>query len=122
MIINERLIQSRKEKGLIQQDMATYLRIGRTTYVKYETGDIQPPVDMLNDIAKYLDVSIDYLLGNSDYPQNEKPLTRSEELTDKEEILIDAWRQASPEMRAALFAFAESVKNLDINRDMFSKG
>ena len=45
--------------------LATDLGLERTTYVKYENNGIQPPNDMVVKLAKYFDVTTDYLLGNS---------------------------------------------------------
>jgi len=79
MLNAQRLRNLRKEKGLKQLDIANILNIQRTTYVKYETSDIQPPNDILVKIAEIFDVSTDYLLGSSNHPfpankikQNEK--------------------------------------------------
>lgn len=57
------LKQLRQSKGVLQKDVASYLGVDRTTYVKYERGDSEPNHDMLSKLADYFDVSIDYLLG-----------------------------------------------------------
>ncbi len=62
----ERLKQLRQEKGLYQKDVAAYLGVDRTTYVKYETGVSEPTQETLKALADYFDVSIDYLLGRTD--------------------------------------------------------
>lgn len=62
MIMNI-LKQLRQSKGVLQKDVASYLGVDRTTYVKYERGDSEPNHDMLSKLADYFDVSIDYLLG-----------------------------------------------------------
>lgn len=69
MFNNERLRQLRKEAGLIQADMAAKLNIKRETYVRYETGTIMPPADMITYIAEFLQTTSDYLLGLSDDPR-----------------------------------------------------
>ena len=61
----ERLKMLRTQSKKTQQEVATALGVNRTTYTKYETGDIAPPRDMLLAIAKYFDVSVDYLLGTT---------------------------------------------------------
>lgn len=53
----------REKKGVYQKDVAAYLGVERTTYVKYENGDSEPSFEMLGKLADYFDVSIDYLLG-----------------------------------------------------------
>ena len=61
MNIAERLKRLREQSGMSQQQVANRLGIGRTTYVKYETGDSKP-TRKLNELAKLFNVSVDYLL------------------------------------------------------------
>lgn len=60
------LKELRTKKGVYQKDVASFLQIDRTTYVKYENGDSEPNLAMLNKIADFFDVSIDYLLGRKE--------------------------------------------------------
>ena len=66
----QRLKELRKSKKLLQRDMAAKLGIERTTYVRYETGDTNPPLETLSAIADIFGVSVDYLLGRDE--QTEK--------------------------------------------------
>ncbi|MGN1410247.1 MAG: LexA family protein [Eubacteriales bacterium] len=63
----ERLKELRVEKKLLQKDVANYLGVNRTTYVKYETGASQPDNDTLKRLADLFGVSLDYLLGRDSY-------------------------------------------------------
>jgi transcriptional regulator with XRE-family HTH domain len=65
-MLKERLKELRKEKGVIQSDVAESLGVDRSTYGKYETGDSIPDIDKLMWLAVYFGVSVDYLLGRSD--------------------------------------------------------
>ena len=47
-----------------QAEMAELLGVGRTTYTKYERGDIRLSADMLSRLAKIFDVSIDYIVND----------------------------------------------------------
>ncbi len=62
----EQLKILRKAKGVLQKDVAAYLGINRTTYVKYETGVSEPDNETLKKLADYYSVSLDYLLGRSE--------------------------------------------------------
>lgn len=53
----------REEKGLTQQKVANFLKIDRSNYSKYERGKLEPNVEMIVSLAKFYDVSADYLLG-----------------------------------------------------------
>jgi len=74
MINTQKLKKLRKEKKLTQAKMAHNLNIERTTYVRYENGEINPPTDMINKIAKFHNITIDYLFDNTDNPT---PLNQS---------------------------------------------
>ena len=63
-LFNERLKELREEKCLYQADLAKILNVSKSTISGWEIGRNQPSYDMLIDIARYFDVSIDYLLGN----------------------------------------------------------
>lgn len=66
MKIKERMKELRKERNLRQEDIATELGIGITTYCRYELGMREPTVAILVRMADYYDVTTDYLLGRSD--------------------------------------------------------
>ena len=63
------LRQLREAKGLLQKDIASYLGVDRTTYVKYERGDSEPSFQTLTKLADFFGVSVDYILNrNSTMP------------------------------------------------------
>ena len=47
-----------------QAEMAKLLGVGRSTYTKYENGDIRLSVALLNKLSKLFDVSIDYIVND----------------------------------------------------------
>ena len=57
----------RIDNDLKQSDLASYLSIDQTTYSKYELGRLSIPVDVLIKLADYYGVSVDYLLGRTNY-------------------------------------------------------
>ena len=65
-----RLKELRKEKSLYQKDVAAHLGIDRTTYVKYENGSSEPPIEALLELCRFYSVSMDYLLGLTDERSN----------------------------------------------------
>lgn len=63
----ERVLNARKDKGMSQQELAKQAKVHFTNIGKYEREEAIPSADVLNRIAKALEVSTDFLLnGNID--------------------------------------------------------
>lgn len=62
----DRLRQLRKEKGITQEKLAERFFITKSAVSKYETGVNTPENKLLQDMADFFEVSVDYLLGRSD--------------------------------------------------------
>ena len=62
-MFDDRLKKLRELKGYSMRQMAEALGMRYTTYVNYEKNEREPNSESLILIAKYFDVSIDYLLG-----------------------------------------------------------
>ena len=60
-----RLKELREDNDLKQKELAEYLHIKQNTYSQYENGQRQLPIDILIKLAKYYNVSTDYILGLS---------------------------------------------------------
>lgn len=73
MKYNERIREIREDNSLTQQEIADLLHIGQRTYADYESGKTRIPVDNLLILAKFYDVSLDYITGASniktEYPK-----------------------------------------------------
>lgn len=67
----KRLRELRESLGRAQKQIAEYLGIDRTTYVKYETGGSEPNTVMLIKLAEYFKCTVDYIIGRTDDPQYE---------------------------------------------------
>ena len=67
MNFSQRLNHARKSKGITAQAMADTLQIGLRSYRNYESGDREPSLGMLVQIADSLDVSIDWLMGRDEW-------------------------------------------------------
>ncbi len=69
-----RLRNLREDKDLLQQDLAKFLNCSQVCYSYYEIGKRDIPTDVLIKLAKFYNVSVDYLLGITDtkkvYPRN----------------------------------------------------
>ncbi|MBD9074871.1 XRE family transcriptional regulator [bacterium] len=70
----DRLKEIRQDRDLQQIDIAKVLKTSQVQYSRYERGIRVMPVDKIAKLAKFYDVSIDYLLGLTDirkpYPKS----------------------------------------------------
>ena len=66
---SERLKLLREENRYKQRELAEIFGLKLRGYQSYEYGDAYPTVPGLIQIAKFFDVSIDYLLGLTDDPR-----------------------------------------------------
>lgn len=67
----ERLRALRKEKGMLQQDLAAKIGITPAMIGLYEKGRSRPSYIVLNSLCDFFHVSADYLLGRVD-DENQK--------------------------------------------------
>lgn len=108
MEFSERLKELRKQAHLTQVELANKLGIVQSSYADWERGKKKPTQDNLVKIAQVLNVSVDYLVGNSEEKADEldniELLFRmnSKGLTDEEKSLF----------RQELIAFMEERKKL----------
>lgn len=63
----ERLKALRLEKGLKQSELAQELKVTQRKISYWEIGQLEPDLLTLWKISDYFQVSIDYLIGKSDY-------------------------------------------------------
>ena len=61
--INEQIAFLRKQKGLTQEDLANALGVTNQAVSKWESAQCCPDIQLLPDLAKLFDVSVDELLG-----------------------------------------------------------
>lgn len=73
MKYNERIRELREDNFLTQQKIADLLHIGQRTYADYESGKTRIPIDSLIILARFYNVSMDYISAisniKSEYPK-----------------------------------------------------
>ena len=99
MEFSERLKKLRKDTGLTQVDVANKLGISQPAYASWERGIKKPTQDNLVKIAQILNVSVDFLVGNSQetsdelnniellFRMNSKGLSDEEKAVFKKELI-----------------------------------
>lgn len=99
MEFSERLKDLRRQAGLTQVEVAEKLGISQQAYASWERGIKRPTQENLVKIAQILNVSVDYLVGNSEekldeldniellFRMNSKGLTEEEKVIFKKELI-----------------------------------
>lgn len=62
-----RIKELRNERGLSLRELSEQISISYSSLGKYERGEQQPSIDTIVILANFFHVSIDYLIGNSNY-------------------------------------------------------
>jgi len=68
---SEKLRNLREHQELSQKEICNRLGLPSSTYSRYECGDTQPNLTSLKLLANFFDVSVDYLLDNQVFSENE---------------------------------------------------
>jgi transcriptional regulator with XRE-family HTH domain len=89
-MLGVRLKYLRKSDNKTQQDIADILGITRPAYTAYEQGKRNPDYEILEKIADYYNVSIDYLLGRTD---NKGALHTQAGISDNEYNNLSAYQK-----------------------------
>lgn len=66
MLYTDRIRALREDNDLNQTRIAQLLNVGQKTYSDYELGKIRIPIDSMLVLAKFYDVSMDYICGVTD--------------------------------------------------------
>lgn len=81
-----RLKALRKERRLTLDDISGALGFTRSTYAGYEQEYRKPPLDSLEVLANYHNVSVDYILGLTNDRDPKKVETNMEEYLKKGDL------------------------------------
>jgi transcriptional regulator with XRE-family HTH domain len=65
----QRLKDVREDKDLKQGDVAEILKTTQQQYSRWESGAFQMPMENYKILARYYNVSLDYLAGLIDFPR-----------------------------------------------------
>lgn len=77
LIFHEKLKYLREHQELSQKEICNRLGLPTSTYCRYESGETQPNLTTLKLIANFFDVTVDYLLDNQIFTENELVELRS---------------------------------------------
>jgi len=76
MSFGSRLLEARKRKSISQEDLAKHLGTKGPAIGRYERDEMKPSIEVAAKMADYLDVSLDYLVGQTDKQLDQKTMKR----------------------------------------------
>lgn len=109
MVENLRLL--REEQHLSQQKLAEMLNMSQQTVFKYEKTPNEPDISTLIKLADIFDVTVDYLIGNSEIKEKNVKLN-AVMLTERETDHIRHWRELPEEIKNTIDALIESISGV----------
>jgi transcriptional regulator with XRE-family HTH domain len=87
MNLTENIKKIREQKGLLQKDIYTFLKIGKSVYSKIESGGREPSVQELVLIAQLFEMTVDEVINfNDGLP---KPVTLKDKTNNEQQQLFD---------------------------------
>ena len=63
----QRLRELRQERNLTAKQLAKEIKTTDATIIRWENDKMSPTAEFIVEVAKFFNVSTDYLLGNKDY-------------------------------------------------------
>ncbi len=64
---NERLKELRIEKNVSQSELAKVVNMSKMAISHWESGHSEPSIAQLKELSKFFCVSVDYLIGNTNF-------------------------------------------------------
>ena len=91
MEVLDRITNALKEKKKTQKELCEYVGISKNAYTNWKSGHMKSYERYLPKIAEFLEVSVDYLLGNTD--KKESP----SEMSERDSLALEAFRSLTVE-------------------------
>lgn len=102
-IFARRIKELRAEKGFSQQQLGDLVGVSKVSIFNYENGLQQPSLEILVNLAKSLNCSVDFLLGVSDNLEDE----------DKHIFIIKSIKRNETVYNYLLKDTRKSIKNIE---------
>lgn len=100
-----RIKELREEKGWNQNRLGLELNVSQSTISFYETGERSPDLETFIQLAGLFDVSVDYLVGNSDI----RKFVSKNDLTPLEANIMTSVKKLSIEEQKQVDAFVLGI-------------
>lgn len=107
-----RLFELRQEKELSQRDVAKELFVSQGTYNNWENSKTQPSIEQLILLSKFFNVSIDYIVCNSDEYVSSQNIT----LSPNQEKILSIFNKLDAEEQNNLISLLDKLTKRPLNK------
>ena len=112
------LKELRDEKNLTQQELANELGVARMTINFYESNRRTPDIHFAVKAANYFNVSVDYLVGNSNVKSKQDHRYTKDQVNSLEDIIYHLPASASQDLLNNLCEVLKIAHEKNIEREM----
>ena len=117
-MFNRILKELRDEKNLTQQELADELGVARMTINFYESNRRTPDINFAVKAANYFNVSVDYLVGNSNLKSKQDHRYTKDQVDNLEDIIYHLPASASQDLLTNLCEVLKIAHKRGIEREM----
>lgn len=79
-----RLKELREKAGYSQQSFANAIGVKQSTVGNWEAGAREPKLEVMQKLADFFGVSVDYLIGRDNTPKPRKEVEQKKEISDED--------------------------------------
>lgn len=112
MVTLNKIQELLKAQGKKQKDLTDYLGLQKNAFSNWKHGNNTSYLKHLPQIAEFLNVSIDFLLGKEN-----SPLSNENGLSESQREIIALFDSAPPELQAAALAVLRSAEQCSHTQD-----
>lgn len=107
-LITERLKSCRERLGISKQEAARRIKVSQPAYLRYESGQRTPSIQVINEMALVFNTSVDYLTGISNIDSNESIIISK---SDEPELFqfVSTYKSLNDTQKKHLLAYASRL-------------
>lgn len=115
--MKNRIKELRESRGLIQEILATELGVTQQTLSRYERDITCCKIDVLIKIARYFNVTSDYLLGISEIKRDLQGQIQMNKVLDTYYDLVDTYIGMDMYDKELILSIVQNIKKISIKRN-----
>ena len=104
----ERLRNSREKLGISKQEAAKRIKVSQPAYLRYESGQRNPSIQVINEMAAVFGTSVDYLVGLTDIDSPETHMVSKSKEPELFEI-VSSYKTLTDSQKKRLLAYASRL-------------